>query len=669
MSLTFLHPLFLFGLAAGILPILIHRLTKRNALVRKFSAVRLLLQSQRQMARPQRLKHLLLLILRILAVMSLAFLMARPVLSRQGLLVRAGGAKAVILDNSLSMGYQDERGRRYDLAKRAVREAIEDLKGQVLIIPEAPVRGKSATAEDLRWMRPDEAIKELAAIPLSFDRGDPTAALTLAYLKLKDLKVPKEILIVSDMARGDWEGFNLGKLGVVSAEAGISFLRIGGPDRDPNFAIKGARLAEGDAVVGVPTRLEVTVSNLSDKPGTIIAQLYLSGIKKDQKSMDLSAGEDGKTHFELFLDKAGWVDGEIRLASDRLSSDDLFYFSLKVREKVRVLIVDGDPRPALKAGESHYVVNALAPGGSDGSLFLTKVITEGEMAGTDVRVYDTLFLLNVSRPEGSKLASFIESGKPIFIFLGDRVVPEAYHPLSFFPWRMREVKTDAGRGVKIARVDENDEALMPFAGAGGGSLRSALFQTYFRVEGNTKNLLTLENNDPLLSVHGLEKGKIFLYASSADLDWNDLPLKTAYLPLIQGLLKEALGLTRDFPGATIRLGKDFAEKGGFVQRVGPQGGPGIYNLTSQSGEIRHGVNPPLEESDLGKMKEAEIKERFGRLDVRVVEYHGDAGDTVYGTRKELWPFFLGFLLLILSVEMLVANGIRPSGFEKQPGER
>jgi hypothetical protein len=47
MSLIFLNPLFLFGLAAGIIPILIHRLTQRKAIPRKFSAVRLLLQSQR----------------------------------------------------------------------------------------------------------------------------------------------------------------------------------------------------------------------------------------------------------------------------------------------------------------------------------------------------------------------------------------------------------------------------------------------------------------------------------------------------------------------------------------------------------------------------------------------------------------------------------------------
>ena len=118
MNLSFLNPLFLFGLVAGILPILIHRLTKRSALSKKFSAVRLLLQSQRLMARPQRLKHLLLLALRVLAVLSLVFLMARPVLTGPGVLTKGReGAKVILLDNSLSMGYREDRGERFDLAK------------------------------------------------------------------------------------------------------------------------------------------------------------------------------------------------------------------------------------------------------------------------------------------------------------------------------------------------------------------------------------------------------------------------------------------------------------------------------------------------------------------------------------------------------------------------
>ena len=162
MSLTFLNPLFLFGLAAGVLPILIHRLTQRKAIPRKFSAVRLLLQSQRVTAKPQRLKHLLLLCLRILAVLSIVFMMARPVLTRPGIAaLRSGGAKVIILDNSLSMGFREERGERFDLAKKAAKETLRGFEGQVAIIPTVDVQTGQTAAEGVQWMKAEEALKEL----------------------------------------------------------------------------------------------------------------------------------------------------------------------------------------------------------------------------------------------------------------------------------------------------------------------------------------------------------------------------------------------------------------------------------------------------------------------------------------------------------------------------
>ncbi len=659
MNLAFLNPLFLFGLAAGILPILIHRLTEKKAILKKFSAVRLLLQSQKVMARPHRLKHLLLLALRILAVMSLVFMMARPVLTRQSLLTPVdSGAKILILDNSLSMGYREERGERYDLAKRAAKEVLEGRKGEVMLIPTAPLQGRAAGRNEIRWMSPQEALSELAVIPLSFGRGDPGAALVAAYRGLKDIKASKEVLIISDTARGDWEGFSLSKLGVVSSEAGVTFLRIGGPNQDSNFAVKGVVLAEGEAVAGVPARLEVTVVNFSDKSGSTLVQLYLSGVKVDQKSMELKAGQEGRALFELFLEKPDWANGEVRLSGDQMPLDDVFYFPLKIREKVGVLIVDGDPKTSLKASESYYLVNALNPGGSEGSPFLTKVITEEELTSLGPVPYDALFLLNVSRPQTSRMASFLEAGKPVFIFLGDRVIPEEYNSIPLFPWRLGGVK-EAGdsKPARIAQANYDRESLRPFSSPKGESLKGASFRRYFKIDGSTKNLLTMENNDALLVQAELGKGTLFLFASSVDLDWNDFPLKAAYLPLIQGLLKEVVGLTRDSLPAGIRFGEPFEEKSSPTQVTGPQGGPGIYQFFPQSDELRRAVNPPLEESDLGKVSDGEIKKMFGMINTRMVEYKEGTRSTVPAGGKELWPFLLAFLLVVLAAEMGVASRI------------
>jgi len=655
MSLTFLNPLFLFGLAAGILPILIHRLTQRKAIPRKFSAVRLLLYSQRVTAKPQRLKHLLLLFLRILTVLLIVFMMARPVLTRPGIPgLRSGGAKVIILDNSLSMGFHEQKGERYALAKKAANEVLRGFEGEVTIIPTAGVQTGQTVAKGVQWMKVEEALKEIETTPLSFGRGDTSPALSLAYQRLKDLKTAKQILILSDMARRDWQGLDLSKVGVVS-DADVTFLRIGGPDRDPNFCVKSVSLIEGEAVVETPARLEVVVSNLSEKFGTPLIQLYLSGTKVDQKSIHLKAGEEGKAYFELFLEKPGWIDGEVRLSEDRLPSDDIFYFPLRVREKVKVLIVDGDPKTSLKASESYYLVNALRPGASESSPFQVRVITEAELASINLQSYDTIFLLNVSKPYPSRLASFLEPGKPVFIFLGNRISPEEYNAFTLLPWRIGEL-TDLGqKPERIAQIDPGREVLHSLS-RGSESLRKAIFQRYFRIEGSTRNLLTLGNQDPLLVEVEIGKSKLFLFTSSADLDWNDLPLNAAYLPLIQGLLKEAVGLTGNSLPAGLRIGEPFKEQVRPVQIRGPQGGPGIYQFLLPSGEVRRGVNPPYEESDLAKMAEEELQKKFGTIPVRVIEYQEGTLKDLQGGRKELWPFLLAFLMMVIAMEMGLANG-------------
>jgi hypothetical protein len=556
------------------------------------------------------------------------------------------------------MGFVEEGGRRYDRAKKAAKEIVEGLKGLVMVIPTATLGIRPIPGSDIRWMKPEEALRELDRIPLSFGRGDFGTALSLANDELKNIKISGEIVVFSDMARGDWEGFDLNRLSPIFFGTGISFLRIGGPNRDPNFAIKEVRITEGEAVVGVPFRLEVCVSNLSDKSGNALIHLSFSGEKKDQKSIDLKAGEEGKVYFELLLDRSGWMDGEVKLSGDNFPWDDQFYFSLKGREKVRVLVVDGDPKTSLRAGESYYLVNALQPGSSETSPFLTTVITEEELVSLNPRPYDAFFLLNVARPQGSKLSSILESGKPLFIFLGDRVVPEEYNQLPFFPWRLREVRESGSlKPERITQIENRRDALRSFSGPEGRSLQSTSIRSYFRIEGSMKNLLTLGNRDPLLVESDLGEGRLFLFASSADLEWNDLPLKAAYLPLIQGLLKEALGLHKDFTLEGFRFGEPFKEKVQPVQVTGPQGGPGIYKFLLPTGEVRYGVNTPFKESDLSKVTEEEIKKRLGKIDAKLVEYREETLRSLHNGKKELWPSLLAFVLIVLAIEMGIANRI------------
>jgi hypothetical protein len=659
MSITFLNPLFLFALAAGAIPILIHRLVQRHGKVKKFSAVRLLLLSQQNLVRPERLKEFILLALRVLAVLTLALLIARPVWLFSGVFSTGEkGAKVLILDNSLSMGYREDRGERFELAKTHARDILNTLKGRVLILPTAAVPGKNLDDLPVEWMNPEQALRELETISLSFGKGGPGAALNRAFQAGKDLKAPLEVVILTDLARGEWEGLQQGQLKNVPPNLTLTFVRFGGIQRDPNLTVKEVRLSQGEAVVGAPGRLEATVGNLSGQAASAQVQLFLNSAKVEQKSIDLPAGEDGKISFDLALDKPGWVKGEVRLAGDRLPLDDRFYFPIKAREKVKVLVVDGDPRTALKASESYYLVNALQPGRGEGTPFSVQVTQEGELERMDLKSWEAIFLLNVPQPPSSPLASYLQTGKPLFIFMGNRANPEHYQHLPFFPWQLKEVK-EGGAPARImpGPAGQGRQGFTPLSGISGESLKKASFERYYRVARSGKTLLALENGDLLLAEAEWGKGRVFLFASSADLDWNDLPLNAAFLPLIHGLLKEGVGLSQSPLPPTLRIGEAFPGAGPPAQIAGTPGGPGIFQFFTASGEMWQGVNPPVEESDLRKMTAEEMKKRLVSMEVKVIESkEGNAGTPLAG-RKELWPYILGFLLAVLGIEMGVAGRI------------
>jgi len=557
------------------------------------------------------------------------------------------------------MLYLDGNGERFVTARKAAKELIGALQGDFSIIPTALLPGNGPLEKSqLRRINREEASVAIDAVPISFARGDPGRALNLAFSQLRDLRKPGEIFVISDMARTDWDAFKAGESGVIPADVGITLLRVGNAPKGLNLAVEEVQGTEGDPVVGTPVGLEVLLRNFSDRAASTTAQLYLAGSKVDQKRVEVKAGGKETVSFTLSFDKPGWIDGEVRLSDDSLAPDNAFYFPIRVREKMKILVVDGDPRASLRASESYYLVHALNPGGSERTPFLSNIVPEEELTNIDLKPYEAVCLLNVSRFQASKLASFIESGKSVLIFLGNRVDPEAYNRFPLLPWRLGELKSVSE--IKPARIGDirlNREGLKPVSDAGTKSLRSASFYRYFKVEGGSGNLLTLDNRDPLLVEAELGKGRLSLFVSSADLDWNDLPLKASYLPLIQGLLKAPPD-----PGLHgVRIGDPFPEKGRPVQvmtpRDVPPGGPGIYQFSSVSGERRRGLNVPLEESDPTRLTDAEIGKKFENVNLRIVDYQEGMLTASRGKRKELWPFLLAFLPAVLAAEMTIANKI------------
>src|SRR5665213_1550412 len=118
--MQFLHtwPLYA-GLAVG-LPLLIHWLTRPRPIRLALSTIRFVREAVQQRRARHRLRDIILLLLRALAVLLLAAAFARPLIGAKPLVPAessAGAARVVLLDQSLGMSEVFHGATAFDRAR------------------------------------------------------------------------------------------------------------------------------------------------------------------------------------------------------------------------------------------------------------------------------------------------------------------------------------------------------------------------------------------------------------------------------------------------------------------------------------------------------------------------------------------------------------------------
>jgi hypothetical protein len=242
LGLNFLNPVFLAGLAAAALPILIHLFSRRRARVLSFPSLEYLQEISRRKVRRMRLRQWLLLALRVLIVAFFAMAMGRPAIrGGAGVVTRGSSTVAVVLDNSFSMSAADPRrsgespplddappaggvagtaaggleagtlfdesGTVYQSAKERVFEIL-DLMSEgdrgILALPGRPVTVPFVTpVADVGLLR-----QEVRRAPLAAEGADLPAALAQVIPILASARtMNRELFIVSDFQQRDLESW------------------------------------------------------------------------------------------------------------------------------------------------------------------------------------------------------------------------------------------------------------------------------------------------------------------------------------------------------------------------------------------------------------------------------------------------------------------------------
>ena len=153
----FLNPLMLAGLGGAVLPLVLHLLNRARYRTVDWGAMMFLPGAHGRQQQSNRLKQLLLLILRMALIALLAIALARPVV---GSTWAAMGTDphcccVILLDNSASMAFDEGGGPRIDAARRAALAVLATLQRgdevDLLTLADAPDSSNEATPPTGCW--------------------------------------------------------------------------------------------------------------------------------------------------------------------------------------------------------------------------------------------------------------------------------------------------------------------------------------------------------------------------------------------------------------------------------------------------------------------------------------------------------------------------------------
>lgn len=713
---VFSNPLMLWGLGAASLPIIIHLLNRRKFREMPWAAMRFLLAAMKKNQRRVRIEQWLLLAIRTAIIVCAVLAMAKPVLESLGAMALLPGQRThwvLALDGSMSMSYRAGESSRFDHAKALAAQLVKTARqGDVIsvVLMASPPRAIIGEPTPNR----DAVAKEIAEIQPTDGGTDLTACFTKVDEVLAASDVPrKELVFLTDLQAASWsrakgdDGLKRAIAKLEAREVRSSVIDLGSAN-DLNRAVAALRLDPPIVTPHVPVTIQATLRDFGRAEGANArARLIIDGKIEGEQETHVPAGEGQTVLFLSQFSTPGEHTVEVQLDKDALEPDDVRRLVVPVRESIRVLLVDGDPKPEALKSETAFLVEAISPeplSGEPPPTIDADVIGESQLAGRDLTVYDALVLANVARltrTETTALESFVKQGGGLVVFTGDRVVVENYNELLYnegkglLPAELGLPIGDLKRPETPFEFDPlgfKHPIIADYAGEGPKVIASLTNARTFRYHpaklprGSAAQVaLAFSTGDPAIIEGPRFRGRTILVTTSAEPGWTSWPQHQSYAVVMEQIVMLAASgraaernvsvgqpFVQAFPpnmvGATATLRRPDDTTAAVKLEADSEIGLLRYDNTDRAGlyraqigapldrEVNFAANPDPLESDPAKLDAAGL-----RAAVPGWEFHYDNDWTArqqdassVSRRGELHQSLLWTVLALLFIESILA---------------
>jgi len=532
--MEFLYPTFLYALAALAVPILIHLFNFRRFKKVPFTNVRFLREIKIQTQSQNKLRHLLILLMRLLALTFLIFAFAQPIIPlEEDVGNNTGKVISIFVDNSFSMSGENEDGTLLEVAKN---RAIE-----VAMAYEATDRfqllSQDFSGKNQRLISRTEFIENVSELSLS----SKSRSLKSILERQKDLifeteDVAKRVaFIISDFQKSQ---FQINKFPIDSTLSyGLVQLERGSP---ANLYIDSVWFNTPVRRVGQNERLSVRIVNTGkENVENVPLTLTINDKQKAIGSFAVNSQSYSDTVLTFLHKNPGLKGAVVSIDDFPIDYDNDYFLGYNVKDRLEVLSISNSSE---EAKASH--LNAVF--GLDSSFsFQSNSITGldySELQKNDLIILNEL----KSIPGGlrQELTNFVINGGSTWI------IPNALPDIENYNLLLGNLKA----GGLLAKVEEevkvrtiNTESVIykDIFAAIPKNIDLPIAREYFplvsSLNSSEEPLLQLQSGRSFLSAYAQNGGKVYVQAVALSSDENNFSRHAIFVATALRIAEQSRG--------------------------------------------------------------------------------------------------------------------------------
>lgn len=529
--MQFINPVFLFGLFAIGVPIIIHLFNFRRFRKVYFTNVKFIEEINQQTQKQKQVRHLVILLLRMLAIAAIVLAFSQPFLPAPGSLHKKGSSRAIsiFLDNSFSMETRSENGTLIDEARQRAKEIVSAYStSDVFQVFSNDFEGKYQ-----RFVSKDEVSQIIDEIRIS----PASRSLTEVFARQMELlsnsaSTTNIAYVISDFQKS-FSDFSQ----IKNDSSKLVYLIPLKAEKTNNLFIDTCWFNTPVLQKGQNARLITRIKNLSGADlEKIPLKLVINGTQRGLANFNVSPNGSVDVELNFTILENGNHQCYVELTDYPIVIDDRLYFSFQVLDRISVFSIYDDNENSyikkLYSGDSAFSYNSSNLRNLNYNIFLEN---------------DLIFLSGLKEiPTGlaSEITRYLQNGGNLSIFPSPEVDLVSYRNLlesfklpAFTEW-------DTTR-LRCQSINFNSRIFQDVfeKGVNGRETSSPIDLPYvfgyYRLSNSISSvqevLITLQNGDPFLVAFQFGKGNLYLFVSPPDEEYSTFQRHALFVPVMYRL--------------------------------------------------------------------------------------------------------------------------------------